>query len=470
MDIENAQPAIKSYFFGKGYKDLYETITESWQRNWSSASDYWNKSGDYWDRGNLWMFPAVGVGFAALSVVAFGTIWFLAISFIHIVVLLTFFTSIYILYSILWTVDASYRKMRGIFVACPVCHQRNPLPHYLCPNCKVAHTNLIPNSYGILKRKCLCGHKLPTTFLIGRSNLEANCPNCTRAIETRETKPICIPIIGGPSVGKTCYLCAATKCLIEDVSPKYSWKIRFLNKINEDMYDHLLTNYGKGIVPDKTTEKTPMAFNFFIKSPKWNPEKIMYFYDAAGEAFGESNNLVSHKYFGFLHGFIFIVDPFSIPELVNEYQNQLKAHNLEIKPSQMMLEDTFDAMMINLEKNHMVKRDQRINQPFAIVINKIDVFDLENKIGATAANDLMGQRPDLTDKQEAIHLLCTDFFKEWGLGNFLRKVDQKFKTSRFFTCSALGHMPGQTNTPFHQQRVSEPLLWLLAKADRDFRL
>ena len=34
------QPAKKSYFFDKGYKDLGNTIKGAWARNWESVKDY----------------------------------------------------------------------------------------------------------------------------------------------------------------------------------------------------------------------------------------------------------------------------------------------------------------------------------------------------------------------------------------------------------------------------------------------
>ena len=37
--IDNKQPAKLSYFFGKGYLDLWNTIKESWIRNFATAKD-----------------------------------------------------------------------------------------------------------------------------------------------------------------------------------------------------------------------------------------------------------------------------------------------------------------------------------------------------------------------------------------------------------------------------------------------
>lgn len=37
-------PAIRSYFSGKGYRDLWATIAESWQRNLDSAEEFFDKA------------------------------------------------------------------------------------------------------------------------------------------------------------------------------------------------------------------------------------------------------------------------------------------------------------------------------------------------------------------------------------------------------------------------------------------
>jgi GTPase SAR1 family protein len=470
MSKKNVQPAIKSYFFGKGYRDLGHTIADSWFLNWEAAKKYGGKFTDYWGQGSWYYFMAAGSGFAAFSVVVFGGAFFLALSVIHIAILFTFFLLIYLSFTLIWGVDKLYRIRNKIFTACPVCHHKSELPIYLCSKCGAAHTNLIPNNYGILKRRCNCGEKLPTFFLNGRGKLNAKCHHCGHGIETLETTPVCIPIIGGPSVGKTCYLVAAAKELIETTAPEHSWETPFLNKQNEDIYNRALQDFNKGMVPAKTTELTPTAFNFFIKSKKWSADKILYFYDAAGEAFQTSSELLSHRFYGYLHGFLFIIDPFSIPELLNEYEDNLKIHGSEIRPSEMMLEDAFDTMLINLEKNHKIKRDEQVSKPCAIVINKIDAFDLEDRIGHKAVKDYLVRHPEITGFKDAEDQLCKELLKSWGLGNFLRKVEQKFKKYRFYTCSALGHLPDTSNAAFKPYRVIEPLLWLLGGSNRDLRV
>ncbi len=474
MSHKKIQPAIKSYFFGKGYRDLGGTIAESWSLNWHSAGEFGSKAGDYWSDGSTdkWKyFPAIGAGFAAFSVVLFGTLFFLALSAIHISVLFLFFALIYTAFSLLWLTDKLYRVKNKIFTACPVCYCKSELPVYLCPSCGAAHSHLIPNSYGILKRKCQCGHKLPTTFLNGRGKLSAKCYECGHSLDDGvETTPVCIPIIGGPSVGKTCYLFAATKEFIETVAPTQGWKTPFLNQQNEDLYNRSINDFDHGIVPAKTTELAPTAFNFFIESKKRAPRKLLYFYDAAGEAFHGDSELLSHKFYGYIHGFLIIIDPFSIPELLHEYEENLKLHGAEVRPSSTMLEDAFDTMLVNLEKNHKIKRDEKVGKPCAIVINKIDAFDLEKRIGDEAVKAYMLKHPELKTMQDARDKLCQELFKSWDLGNFMRKVDQKFKKYRFFTCSALGRIPKNDGAAFKPNRVVEPLLWLLGQANKDLRV
>ena len=90
-----SQPAVKSYFFGKGYRDLFMTIKDSWESNLDSVGDYWEKTEEYWDEGFLSRFLCVVTVFSALSSVVFGSLWFVCLSLVHTVMLAVFFLPIY---------------------------------------------------------------------------------------------------------------------------------------------------------------------------------------------------------------------------------------------------------------------------------------------------------------------------------------------------------------------------------------
>jgi len=74
----NKDPAIRSYFFGKAYTDLWATIAESWQRNLDSAKEFFGKASG--NDGLLETFLA-GMWIAAgISTLIFGTAFFAAAS------------------------------------------------------------------------------------------------------------------------------------------------------------------------------------------------------------------------------------------------------------------------------------------------------------------------------------------------------------------------------------------------------
>lgn len=141
---------------------------------------------------------------AMLSVLIYGSIITAVVSVINIAVVFVVMAVIYLGFRSygLWTL---YLIRKHIFTACHECKEKSLIPTYICPRCGAQHTNLTPGVYGILKRRCNCGEKLPTTFFNGRKNLDAICPHCGTLLSNREAVPICIPIVGGRSVGKTAF-------------------------------------------------------------------------------------------------------------------------------------------------------------------------------------------------------------------------------------------------------------------------
>jgi hypothetical protein len=465
------QPAIKSYFFGKGWADLWRMLKDFWRRNMVSARQFSRDARIYWQDPGWAKISSLPLAFASVSVFIFGTAWTFVLSVLHVTILLVFFLLIYLSYTSLWLLERFYMILRGIFTVCPHCHRRSLFPHYQCPQCHVIHTRLTPGKYGVVGRTCLCGQNLPTTFFQRRTRLAeyARCPypDCSGLLGTREAIPICLPLVGGPSVGKTCYLFAATDALVQDMAAGLDWELSILGAYSSSLYQRIENQFHKGIRPDKTMARTPPAFNMFIRNPDWSMEKLLYLYDAAGEAFGSVDTLISHRFYGFLHGFIFLIDPFSIPELVERYAGEIKQQGQNLRPGSMDMQDTYRAMLMNLEKNHGFSRRAVIDKPIAVVLTKVDAFDLEDRVGYRAAQGLIASEAGVETIGEAIDHLCRAFLDDLGLEEFLTKLDMKFKTIRFFSVSALGRTPDESGTPFEPMRVLDPLLWLLSQVDRE---
>ena len=460
------EPAIKSYFFGKGYQDLINVIKESWKRNLTSASDFFSKiklNGEWWER----IFTTVFWGGAALSVVVFGTLFFCLVSILHIVFLGLFFTFIYLGFSIVWIVERIFLFFRGLFTTCPDCHSKRTLPEYFCDSCGEIHTKLMPNSYGILFHKCKCGQKLPATFFVNRGRLQARCTVCNQLLhrEHVESKKIFIPIFGGPSVGKSAFMFSVVRQLIEKKASEFGFTPEFIDSKTESIYQGVVKQLHKGSVPDKTTGKIPKAFNIALKNDG-NTKWLIYLYDPSGEAYHDTENLSAHLYYGYLSGLIMIIDPFSIPYVRSKFEQELSKNWSEVKPSQLNIEDALDRVLMTMEESFSLSKTGKIKKPIAVVINKVDAFGLENIIGEPAVNKALKALSGKSDRNLVRNNLIKQQLITWGEEAIVQQLDSRFKKVHYFSCSALGRIPDHTNKDFVPHHVFESLQWIFNSVSR----
>ncbi|MGX2958157.1 TRAFAC clade GTPase domain-containing protein [Peribacillus sp. JNUCC 23] len=457
---EEQQPAKKSYLFQKAFRDWKTIVQAGIKGNIGSSKLFIQKvkSHKRYYGWITWVYSSLFWMSVSLIQITIGTLWITLASLVHIMTIIIAGLPLYIVSAIIWGLDKGYRKVNKVQVLCPTCHHSAEMPIYVCSNCSAEHTKLIPGAYGILKRKCSCGDKLPTTFFNGRANLEARCPSCKSNQHSRESTPISIPIIGGPSVGKTCFMISATRRIIEDVAPKQQWNVRFMNEHERMNFESVSSDLIKGNLPSKTVNGELSAFNFFISKKKWPAAKMVYFYDPAGETFGDMHSLKSHKYYEHNHGNVFIIDPFSIAEISRQYEME---HNYfsTVNPSGASLEEIYDRLIVYFQEQYGVKPHQKITKPIAFVINKVDAYNLDQRIGEKAAQEIMDKDPSIKTKEDAIHQLCYKLLSEAGMNSFLRKVENKFSNYRFFASSTI--KGGEFTS------VEKPILWVLSQADND---
>ncbi|KHD07857.1 hypothetical protein PN36_13170 [Candidatus Thiomargarita nelsonii] len=438
----STEPAIKSYFFGKGYRDLGAVIKESWERNLDSTKDFFSKikkDGEGWQKALSFIFW----GGAGVSVIIFGTVFFVAVSLFHILLLSSFFLLIYIIFTIVWVTERTYLFFHGFFSVCPHCHEKTVLPEYLCDKCGRIHKKLVPNTYGILFHQCQCGQKLPATFFLNRGRLEARCRGCHQLLhrEHVESKKIFVPILGGPSAGKTAFMFAVVRQLIEKKAAEMGFETAFIDSNTESEYKTIVDQLRKGNVPTKTVASIPKAFNLALNKDgktKW----LLYIYDPAGEAFENTENLTAHQYYDYVSGMIMIVDPFSIPAVRRDYENELSRTWSNINPSQLNIEDALNSVLLTLEESFGLSKTGKIKKPLAVVISKADAFGL------------LG---DVDKKSELIRQQLID----WDEGGLIQQIETRFKDVQYFSSSALGRIPDSTSKDFVPSHVFEPMSWLL---------
>src|SRR6185369_6540761 len=371
------EPAIKSYFFDKGYRDLRDTITESWNRNIASSKEHFDKAARHFPGSETDKAQAILWGTAGVSVVVFGTVVFLAASAVHITILFTFFLLIYVAFSLVYLTERTYLAGKKFFTVCPQCHAKSRLPEHFCPRCGEVHRRLIPSSYGILHHTCQCGEKLPATFFLKRGLLKSRCPDCQSLLETghTESRKAFVPIFGGPAVGKSAFLFSAVNQLI-DHTARIGLRSSFLESRTENEMVRARQQLAQGRSPDKTLATLPRAFNLQVQADGRDP-RVLYLYDPAGEAFNETEGLVLHRYQEYLSGLIFLIDPFTIPAVNAEYADRLESVRDALQPSKLPIEDALARILISMEEHFGLGKAARLKVPVAVVINKVDAFDLE---------------------------------------------------------------------------------------------
>lgn len=122
----------------------------------------------------------------------------------------------------------------------------------------------------------------------------------------------------------------------------------------------------------------------------------------------------------------------------------------------------------NLEKMFGLKDKDTLKRNLAVVINKVDIPTLEEKIGETAAQQYLAENAKTCKSyMDARDAVCRNFLEEYGAGNFVRTAEAKFKTVRYFTCSALGH--NHEGQPYEGKNVVDPVMWLLQQADSSIK-
>lgn len=460
------QPARISYFFGKGYTDLGNTIKEAWIRNFESAKIQLAISGE---KGYFTMGGAMNL-VAAISIFVFGTIITALTSLLHVGVLFLFFAAIYLGFGVLWLVDRIYIYANKIKNACPnpACQAPFLIPTYECPECGVKHTALVPSKYGILKRTCICGAKLPTTFLNGRGQLKAYCPECdTELSGDTASRQYAFPVIGGPSVGKTCFINMAIDQMMCDVAPAQGWEMKFLTDADEKDHALAMRSLNQGVRLMKTELNALTAYQMMLTLPKEKIGRRINIYDISGEMFSSSSDFQSNQAYSYANGIIFIIDPLTLNQFAMEVEDKidLNAYGASAKD----FDDILNIMLINLEKMLGLKDKDTLKRNLAVVINKVDVPTLEERIGETAAQQYLVENTETCKSyMDARDAVCRDFLMDYGAGNFVRTAEAKFKSVRYFTCSALGH--NHEGQPYEGKNVVDPVLWLLQQSDNSIKI
>lgn len=403
------------------------------------------------------ILAVLAVAVAVVSVVLFVCIalitgvCYIGIGFIALGIGIAFITMAFL--------DFMYRRIHKLFSGCPHCQEKFDLPVYVC-DCGLEQTRLIPSKYGILKRKCLCGRKLPTTFFNGRQKLHSRCPKCGYdSIAGGVHTEVWIPVIGGPSAGKTCYINMAITKIGGEVSSKYGLDFTY-HKQGDDMYDENKEIMEKGLLPQKTSDMSYKFYQFNLAHKGSKIGNLISICDVAGELYAEKDDFDSGSAQGGFKqadGFILIIDPLSIRDYRAELEQNSDFKSYDYGASDKPMDEII-SIIFNTVENLQNKTNSKIKPSCAIVFTKCDIPGLDEVLGETAIENYISANGG--DRFAATNAICEAFLKQYE-SNFLSQIKQRFTSYQFFTCSALGHnADGSEFVPVH---VEDGVLWVLDK-------
>lgn len=497
------QPAEVNYFFKDAYLEFGATIRHAFANCREYISDSAELIGDAWDdlKDNFEDMFYLGEFFEVL----FPTIWHIAVlvfaltKLINVVILLpiiciisSLFQAIllficlffvYLAYLTFAITDRVYCAIKKISSTCPNphCQSRYLLPTYVC-ECGAQHTKLVPSRYGILSRTCTCGRKLKTTFFNGRGKLPGQwiCPKCGYELKGGpQQSSVAIPVIGGPSSGKTCYITMAIS-EIKEKAGKYNLEFRY--NANPSLGDDYEENHMKmsenNELPMKTSEMKLRYYQFYLTPKNRKVKNLVSLCDIAGESYELKRELEGQEGFRNANSFLFVFDPLSIAA----YREKLQEGNVDISnygASEKSMEEVLSTLVNTLQENSKT----RIKPTVAVVFTKCDLPGILDEIGEPAVKKYIQDRNDewtkynaecaalekgapapakpapVPDGFEAQNRVCEEFLIKYGEVNFVNMLKSKFNHIHYFATSSLGHEVN--GDKFEPKDIEFPILWLV---------
>ena len=482
MKFVVTQPAYKIYAFDRGWR-IMRYVTEHLFKRTDLAARWWfGKAQDANTYGKTkgmfvryWLYVCVAGLWLAGAIQYICAMLFAGLFLSIQTVLLSIWVALCLLaIGILALCTFVYGRFYRIFYRCPDCHTQMSIPTFICPKCSTEHTRLWPSIYGIVSHRCTCETKLPTLRmkipgmnLMKRDDVVRICPSCRSQINAGigTGTNIHIPIVGGPSTGKSNLIVMATKEFKETYESNYRYTISFTDSKHELDYNENVKRLATGRELAKTIEVAAHAYNLKIQPPRSLVPKLAYIYDAAGEAYNTSVNTQLQEYYKYIDGILFVIDPFSVGGYRAIHMNEIHQFQNLIRPSDLDVMQAYERMFNMFEDSAGLHKGKRFPHPIAIVVTKVDALFLEDEIGSGAARRMMANDPTIKQEGDAINVLVRNFLNQYGLDHFVRDVEMQFSNVRYFSCSALGRMPdGRDGRSFEPIRVLDPLAWLLAGA------
>ena len=426
----------RNYCFGPGFHQISETVKDAFENlsDYRSGLTGWkNKVIRHRWMIDIWIY--LGYGFAIFCEQILGFVWVSAFSIVMSTTIIVGMTVFFLFFSILWIADRIVLFANSIHNRCPNCKRKSVVPIFVCPTCGIEHRNLVPGPYGVMKRKCICGTKLSTTFIGGRSRYEARCPFCGNELFTSSSQQYGIQLVGGIGAGKTTFLAAFWHeyrewlIQLQDVS----YKETPLEAFEE------LENWFQSGRTEATLEINASMYSIIHLLNK-NRSVQMTIYDIAGEAFDFVDSGTQQQQFNYCEGLIIVIDPTATPEYVS---------------------GTITNFINDLDEIKGKHSSKKANVPVAVIITQGDLYKREIGLPRIRASFKTSENTGINTGSLEQHQneVCRTFLLDHGYTNALNLLEAEFSHIRYFPVSAMGHDVEEGQ--YEPWGVLEPVLWLM---------
>lgn len=461
------EPARRSYFFGPGYAQLGATIVDAFSENADSAENMMSTAdaiGDFTDGVIGFLLKLIGFLYKVLGLICIwgiGTALCVGLALIHGSITTAVMVITYVIFTIVWLVDRIYLLKNKIRSICPVCKSRFLIPVFICPDCGRIHKKLVPGPYGIWHHTCECGKKLPSTFLNGRSTLEAFCPDCNSPLVASDARPVVFQLIGGTRSGKTVYLSA----FFHELNKRINRNPALNAYVSDEYHPYFdeLEDWFNGANCRATTQMNSQMYPLMIEST--GVKRQFSVFDIAGEMFDgvSADSEIVQQQFHYCDGLLFLVDPFSNGVL----RNDREATGQDISNfSDMPIENVTSNFINYLIRTGHAKANVRCNIPIAVLIAKSDIKEVRRAIGPAKLESIMRREPEkYTTLQEARDAECRQFLIDIGMGAAINDLETQFTNIHYFPVSAQGH--NSDGSPFEPWGIMDAIDWILPIADKE---
>lgn len=421
----DGDPARIGYFHGPAWSDLRYIRQLTWSR-WQDAAGWWTEwVTDRLDAANSRRTatapPAVGLVVGLAAGLPLAAVLITAVSLAHHALTAVATAGVRCTARTLRAIDSAYLRVRQIKVRCIACFERISYPAYLCPNlaCRETHWDIRSGRYGVLRRTCLCGQRMPTLLLFGSARkLDAICSYraCKQPLEHRpgQEREIILPLFGSRGAGKTMLLYGIIKTLEESVRPGI--QVSYANTDTKARMRDLDSGLAKGVaVPATPAAEVSKAYLLRLRIGRYR--RIVQLIDAAGELFYDSQRSADLVYLGAAGTFILVIDPLSIRDFWDRLpavtRERLSAHRSIAPHPQPVYQQTADRI------TEMGR--QRAPRRLAIVFSRADLIGTAFGPGAGTGDDVRKWAED-----------------DLGLAGLIRGAESDFRDVALFHTAPFG--------------------------------